>query len=344
MKKSFIVLIALFSVFFIFSFAKAQTNYNSFEEVPENFKNTVKFDSKNFVSAYSTDTNFVANYNIDGVNHVAIVSVIDKSFYRTIYIENTMGFKFYDDLILEKDGIKYKFNYKSKLKYANYFYALDSIDFGDKTIQIMPSSNLSKITNKQINESDYYVFKSYERLLSFIEIYKNNPSIYKSLNNFLASQTQNYAVVSNDKPEDRLNLRKFPNKNAKSTGKFFNGTVFEVLNSKGDWVEVGTGNLRGWVMKKYLNFNISPTNVKTAAPNLKFNFEKYKTIPVYKYYYINDPNNPTTSKFNIVNTNDSTYDDIVILGFIGHDKNMYYYTNFGYYLEGWVNQKYFVEK
>lgn len=69
--------------------------------------------------------------------------------------------------------------------------------------------------------------------------------------------TDGWAVVNNPDPEDRLYLRKSPSRGAEALGKFWNGTVVRVLETKGAWcrVEVGTnGVLEGWMMKKYLAF------------------------------------------------------------------------------------------
>ena len=76
--------------------------------------------------------------------------------------------------------------------------------------------------------------------------------------------TTGWAVVNNPDPEDRLYLRKSPARGAEALGKFWNGTVFRVLETKGDWcrVEIGTnGVLEGWMMKKYLTFGSDMNSV-----------------------------------------------------------------------------------
>ena len=79
-----------------------------------------------------------------------------------------------------------------------------------------------------------------------------------------------YAYVNNPNPEDRLHLRKKPNKNAASHGKFYNRTPVQVLDIDGEWAHVRIGNeavgLEGYMMKKYLAFGEEKEKVACAFP------------------------------------------------------------------------------
>lgn len=76
-----------------------------------------------------------------------------------------------------------------------------------------------------------------------------------------------WAVVNNPNPADRLHLRVSPERGAASLGKFYNGTPVQVLEERGDWVQVEIGldgNLTGWMMKKYLTFGEAMDQVQPA--------------------------------------------------------------------------------
>lgn len=81
--------------------------------------------------------------------------------------------------------------------------------------------------------------------------------------------TEGWAVVNNPNAEDRLYLRKKPERGADVFGKFWNGTPVQVLESKGDWchVAIGTnGFFDGWMMKKYLAFGSQMDQIQNAYP------------------------------------------------------------------------------
>lgn len=75
--------------------------------------------------------------------------------------------------------------------------------------------------------------------------------------------------ISNPNPSDRLHLREEPDKNARSMGKFYNGTPITLVSDPGgDWVQVtvdqGQGGLpmTGWMNRRYL----SVTKPQNAMP------------------------------------------------------------------------------
>lgn len=76
-----------------------------------------------------------------------------------------------------------------------------------------------------------------------------------------------YAIVNNPDPTDRLNLRKKPNANADTIGKYYSGHVVEILEyTSKDWVKVSAGDGRvGYMMKSFLVFD-SSKYVKSAMP------------------------------------------------------------------------------
>lgn len=78
-----------------------------------------------------------------------------------------------------------------------------------------------------------------------------------------------YAVVNNPDPADRLHLRERPDKNARSLGKFYNGTPVVVHSIDGAWTEVTiglNGVMPGWMMTKYLAFGEEMNAVACAFP------------------------------------------------------------------------------
>lgn len=61
------------------------------------------------------------------------------------------------------------------------------------------------------------------------------------------------AMVNNPKPADRLHLRTAPRGNARSLGKYYNGVRLVILGVLGgEWVQVGIGNLEGYMKTEFL--------------------------------------------------------------------------------------------
>ena len=88
-----------------------------------------------------------------------------------------------------------------------------------------------------------------------------------------------YAVVNNPDPEDCLNLREHPWQDAKSVGKYYNGTLVRLVaeyETSPDWVEVEIGHDRGsafgFMMKRYLA-DATQTAVKSMHPTRTANGE-----------------------------------------------------------------------
>lgn len=82
--------------------------------------------------------------------------------------------------------------------------------------------------------------------------------------------TSGWAVVNNPNPEDRLHLRKSPDRGADSLGKFYNRTPLRVLERGKTWTRVRIGNdehgLEGWMMTQYLAFGEEIAKVECAFP------------------------------------------------------------------------------
>ena len=78
----------------------------------------------------------------------------------------------------------------------------------------------------------------------------------------------NWAVVCNPNPEDRLYLRPEAGNRDKSLGKFYNGTPVKVLETESEWchVKIGLDGPEGWMMKKYLVFGDQMNSVEIAFP------------------------------------------------------------------------------
>jgi len=81
------------------------------------------------------------------------------------------------------------------------------------------------------------------------------------------------AVVSNPDPADRLHLRVGPDRGADSLGKFYNGTLVEVLERQGAWYRVRVSGLEGWMMRRYLTEGDGMDSVPPAFPQLSLREE-----------------------------------------------------------------------
>ena len=80
-----------------------------------------------------------------------------------------------------------------------------------------------------------------------------------------------YALVNNPNPQDRLHLRTGPGSGYASLGKYYNGTVCEILEvtSRRDWVKVLVypSEADGWMMTKYLAFGDARNSVTNVQPS-----------------------------------------------------------------------------
>ncbi len=86
-----------------------------------------------------------------------------------------------------------------------------------------------------------------------------------------------YAVVSNQDPGDRLNLRQQPTTASASLGKYYNGTVVRILEYGATWCRVEVGGRYGYMMTMYLSFTGGPSPTPTPPPS------------GYTYAYVKNP-------------------------------------------------------
>lgn len=80
----------------------------------------------------------------------------------------------------------------------------------------------------------------------------------------------NSAVVDNPASIDRLNLRVSPSQDAPTLGKYYSGTVVDILSSdQNGWTKVRFHSLEGYMMTKYLAFGQEQLTVASAVPSVK---------------------------------------------------------------------------
>lgn len=76
-----------------------------------------------------------------------------------------------------------------------------------------------------------------------------------------------YAVVNNPNPNDRLNLRISPTREALSLGKYYNGVTVKILAyADSAWAHVQVGDVVGYMMTQYLVVYDGGKNWKTVEP------------------------------------------------------------------------------
>ena len=76
----------------------------------------------------------------------------------------------------------------------------------------------------------------------------------------------NWAVVSNPNPADRLHLRVSPDKDAASLGKYYNCTPVQIREYGKTWCAVTVCGVDGYMMTKYLAFGEDMDAVDYAGP------------------------------------------------------------------------------
>ena len=91
-----------------------------------------------------------------------------------------------------------------------------------------------------------------------------------------------WAVVNNPDPADRLHLRERADRGSRSVGKFYNGTPVEVLKRSGEWTRVRIpSGLTGWMKTEYLAFGRDAWEICNAFPHL-LTVETEDEFPVWK--------------------------------------------------------------
>ncbi|NLO85780.1 MAG: SH3 domain-containing protein [Clostridiales bacterium] len=86
---------------------------------------------------------------------------------------------------------------------------------------------------------------------------------------YYSTPSESSATVNNPDPADRLNLRTGASEDSPTLGKYYNGTVVEVLGEeKSGWVKIRFCNLVGYMQKKYLAFGQEQPQVTSAIPSV----------------------------------------------------------------------------
>lgn len=120
---------------------------------------------------------------------------------------------------------------------------------------------------------------------------------------------EGWAVVNNPNPEDRLHLRTLPSKDAKTRGKFYNGTAVRILEQRGEWSKVLVGqDLMGWMMTRYLAVEEAGDSVACAWLSL-VSVDLSKPTPVYA-----EPNKKTPPQEEILMDECSGWEVIGVYG------------------------------
>ncbi|MDO5436314.1 MAG: SH3 domain-containing protein [Clostridia bacterium] len=129
--------------------------------------------------------------------------------------------------------------------------------------------------------------------------------------------SEEYAVVNNPDPRDRLHLREKPDKDGRSLGKYYNGTPVHVYEIRGDWACVSVGDQDGWMMKKYLTFGQKdqPLLCDTSAMPQLMSVNAYEM----KVYPRPEETRYTTDILYINTFSDPAYQTMKIIGIIGDD-------------------------
>lgn len=120
---------------------------------------------------------------------------------------------------------------------------------------------------------------------------------------------EGWAVVNNPNPEDRLHLRTLPSKDAKTQGKFYNGTPVRILEQRGEWSNVRVGkDLIGWMMTRYLAVGEAGDSVDCAWLSL-VSSDPLEPIPIYA-----EPNKKTLPQEEILKDECSGWEVIGVYG------------------------------
>ncbi len=198
-----------------------------------------------------------------------------------------------------------------------------------KFVQIEPELFQIKVEGTGIDIEQRYAKELYVTISSVAtgdKIGKTYDDLLDYINNY--NINDNFAVVNNPNPEDRLNLRIAPNKNADYMGKYYNGTIVYCIKDEGDWVQVQIGSNTGYMLKKYLSFETKPITVEPAFPQLYPNFYEFEEIKLYD----------KRMKPTILYSKDYMYMKTTVLGIIGSGNDTYYHVIFNNGTDGYIHE------
>jgi len=218
------------------------------------------------------------------------------------------------------EGLLYTFQYSSFKGWM-----LSTVQ-GERSYRVLPHLLVNESTDPTM---------LYAGNTSGAALYLFQPDTY-SPNFALAAQNitwPGYALVSNPDPADRLHLRAEPDTEAASLGKYYNGTPVQMTEDLGDWAKVVVADVEGYMLKRYLAFDVHMLVTEPAFPHLNIREEYFgRDLTVYS-----QPD--TESRYTGILTDyGSSIETIVILGVVGDD---WYHVMTGGGLTGYMQAELF---
>lgn len=129
-----------------------------------------------------------------------------------------------------------------------------------------------------------------------------------------------WATVNNPDPSDRLHLREKADKNSASMGKYYNGTPVEVIKRGKTWTQVRILGVEGWMMTRYLAFDLAAQAITPALPDLYLT-DDWAARRIYQSPASNAPNQEAPHG-----------ESAVIIGVVGDDWYHVWFPELG---QGW---------
>ena len=231
-----------------------------------------------------------------------------------------------------------------RIKNMDYFFGLNPYNayvlktiiinsYGDYSAKIEPDMNRMLVYALGSLDPDIYMGNYYQ--ITFANFCYSLDKIPQSIDYLIQHYKDTgtkYAVVNNPNPSDRLNLRSQPDSKSNYKGKYYNGTIVEIVDYLGDWVEVKVAGSTGFMLKEYLNFEENPIKVKPEFPYLFLDTEVYNKITIYNDYTLSSSKNLKDEYMDM---------NLTIIGLIGKGKYNYYHVVFDNGLTGFIQDKYF---
>lgn len=96
------------------------------------------------------------------------------------------------------------------------------------------------------------------------------PSKYINLNfSNIGTVSSKDVAIAISTASEFVNIRESANEDSKVLGKLYKDEVAAVINSEGDWVQVESGSVKGYITSEYLNLDLSKDDVIEQYGNIK---------------------------------------------------------------------------
>ena len=236
--------------------------FDTEEDLPTEIRNEIPSDESFLESFYNGNTDYLCTETSDGSRRVRIFR---KTSGNWALIARSVLFP-------AENG--HKFSFGSTSNNQLYLFSGDEcLLFSEKgngewrLSYVQGKQDFKWLTNSLSWEDEYGEHALYGDLPSFSLTEMDPAALPRTLPEAKALlHVEDWAVVNNPNPQDRLHLRTEPSQEAPSLGKYYSGTPVHILQTSGDWAKVDIYGIQGYMKLRYLTLGAAMETVQSAFP------------------------------------------------------------------------------